>query len=447
MVESNNRAIRKGLKGDRVAICPKYGCYTLERLKPLKLGIFGIRKYPKCKTHKIDLVFVDKFIGDFLKSVNACLYDDSALPPKDLLNMINISNPEMLSSFFHRWIYCSPIGRGGDMVHRYMDSLSRAYIKSLTKRQQKSIQDDISSKKRDKLIILGFKKIEMEFIEFLKKLYEISENSYNIEEIKPFNQKAQVLIQEWLKGFLNTIRPKKLNSEQYTEEFEEEHSIIIKKKEYDKILQARTCMLLLGNSPAEISIKISVFELFMAYREFFEAGLCQNLNLSELNSLEGFKENLKFKSSRIEELKEEIRNIDWEKISSDWIIDYRARYSEPFTRLLLDPKKNSSKDLNPLYRHSKWLGYLYKEKELSYRQIAAICDIDKGTIIYWARKHNIPKKKNTGREWVDKHGYVRVYMPKGYFHPELIPLDRGDGRFIRRKHRLIIENFFLKIPS
>ncbi|MHA2038062.1 MAG: hypothetical protein ACW98X_16625 [Promethearchaeota archaeon] len=447
MVESDIRATRKGLKGDRVAICPKYGCYALEKLKPMKLGIFGIRKYPKCKTHKIHLVFVDEFIGDFLKSVNACLYDDSALPPKDLLNMIKISNPEMLSSFFHRWIYCFPMGRGADMVHRYLDSLSRAYIKSLTRRQKKSIQNEISSKKRDKLIILGFKKIEMEFIEFLKRLYETSENSYNIDDIKPFNQKLQKLIQGWLEDFLNTIRSKKCSIEQYVDDFEEVHSIIMKKKEYDKILQARTCMLLLGNSPVEINIKIPVFELFMAYREFFEAGICQDLNLSELDNIGSFIENFKFKSLKIDELKGEIRNIDWEKISSDWIIDYQARYSEHSTRMLLNPKKNSNKDLNPLYRHSKWLGYLYKEKELSYRQIAEICNVDKGTIIYWAKKHNLPKRKEIGKEWVDKHGYICVYTPKGYFHPELTPLERGDGRYIRRKHRLIMEEFLSSNPK
>ncbi len=447
MVESDNRAIRKGLKGDRVAICPKYGCHTLEKLKPMKIGIFGIHKYPKCKTHKIHLVFVDEFIGDFLKSVNVCLYDDSALPPKELLNLIKKSNPEMLSSFFNRWNYCSPIGRGADMVYRYLDSLSRAYIKSLTKKQQKSIQDGISSKKRDKLIILGFKKIEMEFIDFLKNLHEISEKSYNIDEIKPFNQKTRSLIQEWLKGFITTIRLKKFNIEQYAEEFEEEHSIIMKKKECDKILQAKTCMLLLGNSLTEVSIDFSIFELFMAYREFFEAGICHNLNLSELNNLEGFNDKSKFKSSRIKELKEEIRNIDWKKISSDWIIDYQARYSNPSIKLLLDPRKNCTKALNPLYMHKEWLRYLYKEKKLSYRQIAAICDVDKGTIIYWAKKHNIPKNENIGREWVDKHGYICVYAPKGYFHPELTPLDRGDGRFIRRKHRLIMEEFLSKNPK
>jgi len=451
MISSNIRATRKRLKGDRVAVCPKYGCHTVEKLKPLKFGLFGIQKYPKCKEHKIHLVFADEFIGDFLQSVNACLYDISVLPPKDLLNLIKISCPEILSSFINRWMYCSPIGRGADMVHRYLDSLSRAYIKSLTLRQQKSIKDNLSLKKRDKLIILGFKKIEMEFIEFLKKLYDISENSYDIEEIKHFPQKAKKLIQHWLEAFLNTIGPKNFNSVRPTEECEEENSIFVKKREYDKILQARTCILLLGKSLAEMPMNFSVFELFMAYREFLDAGICQNLKFNEKNHLEDDIEFnnqiLEIKTSRIKEIKEEIRNIEWEKISSDWTIEYRFKYPEPFTKLLLDPKKDCSKDENPLYWHNKWLRYLYEEIELSYRQIAEICGVNKRTISYWAKKHKIPKKENIGREWVDKHGYICAYAPKGYFHPKLTPLDRGEGRFIRRKHQLIMEEFLSKNPE
>ena len=451
MITPDIRASRKWLEGDRVAVCPKYGCHTVEKLKPLKFGLFGINKYPKCKEHKIHLVFADEFIGDFIQSVNACLYNISALPPKNLLNLINLSSPEILSSFIHRWMYCSPIGRGADMVHRYLDSLSRAYIKSLTKRQQKSVKDIVSLKKRDKLIILGFKKIEMEYIEFLKKLYDISENSYNIEKIKRFPQKAKKLIQHWLEGFLDRIGPKNINSVRPTEDYEGENSVIVKKKEYDKILQARTCMVLLGKSLTEMPTNFSIFELFMAYHEFLDAGICQNLKFSEINHLEDDVEFnnqiLENKTSRIKEIKEEIRNIDWEEISLEWIIEYRARNSEPFTKLLLDPKMDCSKDENPLYRHSEWLRYLYKEKDLSYRQIAEICDVDKGTIIYWAKRCNIPKKEYTGREWVDKHGYLCVYTPKGYFHPKLTPLNRGEGRFKRRKHQIIMEEFLSKNPE
>ncbi len=135
MIDKAIQATRKGLKGDRVAVCPEYGCLTVVKLKPLKFGLFGIRKYPKCIEHKIHLVFVDEFIGDFLQSVKACLFDVSVLPPIDLLNLIKESSSGIYTSLFHKWLYCSPIGRGADMVHKYLDSLSRAYIKSLTKKQ------------------------------------------------------------------------------------------------------------------------------------------------------------------------------------------------------------------------------------------------------------------------------------------------------------------------
>lgn len=80
MIDKEKYATRKGLKGDRVAICPKYGCETIKRLKPLKLGLFGFRKYPVCSDHRIPLVFTEEYIGDFLHSINACLFDNSIAP-------------------------------------------------------------------------------------------------------------------------------------------------------------------------------------------------------------------------------------------------------------------------------------------------------------------------------------------------------------------------------
>lgn len=153
------------------------------------------------------------------------------------------------------------------------------------------------------------------------------------------------------------------------------------------------------------------------------------------------------KSKNIEELKQDFNNVDWETISSNWIIKYRARYSEPYTKLLLDPKKDCSRKNNPLYRHVKWLKYLYHIKSLSFRQIAEICGVDKGTIIYWAKKHNIQKREETGKEWVDQYGYIRIYTPKGYFHPEKTPQDRGEGRYIQHKHRIIMEQFLSRNPN
>ena len=448
MVESEIRATRKGLKGDRVAICPKYGCDTIKRLKPMKFGIFGIRKYPKCNVHNTHLVFVEEFIGDFLKSVNACLYDISALPPEDLQKIIKISYPEIYSSFFHRWLYCSPLGRGADNINRYLDSLSKAYLKSLSKKQQKSIRDDISVKKRAKIIVLGFKKIEMEYIEFLKKFYEISENSYNLEKIKTIPSEVNVLIQKWLNGIINAFKPTDISNQENTTV-----TVFSKNKEgYDQILNARTCMLFLGKDPNDLTIRISIFELFMAYRDFLGAGLCKSLNFGEIDSLRGDiidddENDSNFRSDEIEELRNKIRNIDWEKISSDWIIEYQARYSEPLIKLLLNPKKDCSKEVNPLFRQSDWLGYLYNEIALSYRQIAEICNVDKGTIIYWAKKHGIPKREELGKEWIDKRGYINIYAPEGYFHPELTPVDRGEGRYKLMKHRYVIEKFLLQHPK
>jgi predicted transcriptional regulator/5-methylcytosine-specific restriction endonuclease McrA len=270
MIEYENQATRKGLESDKAAVCPHFGCVTLKRLKPLKLGILGFKKYPICKEHKIPLVFVEEFIGDFLESVHACLFDKSIAPPKELLKLIKNKYPEHLSSVYHKWMFCSSIGRGAKIVPAYMNSLSRAYINSLNKRQKKSIKDNSYIKKRDKLILLGLKKIELEYVDFLKKLYDTNENLYNREKIKSLPQRVKYLIQDWLNNFLKTINLKSFCSN----EIKEQHSIKMKKTIYDKILCARTCMLLLGRTLSEFSLEISAFELFAAYREFLDRGLC-----------------------------------------------------------------------------------------------------------------------------------------------------------------------------
>ena len=270
MINSENQATRKGLDSDRVAVCPKFGCETVNRLKPLKLGIFGFKKYPICKVHKIPLVFIDEYVGDFLQSVHACLFDRSLIPPKELLDIIRIQYPENLLSLFHSWMYCSVMGRGAKEIPSYMDSLSKAYIKSLNNRQEKSLHENSYKKKRVKLILLGFKKVEIEYIEFLKKFYDKHQILYDKEKIKPFPLRVKLLIQDWLINYLKTIDLKNFCSN----EIDEQHSIKIKKTICDQILRARTCMLLLGLSTSKFSIEISVFELFAAYHEFLEDGLC-----------------------------------------------------------------------------------------------------------------------------------------------------------------------------
>lgn len=142
MMKGARQASRKVVDEDRIAVCPHFGCMHLKKVKPLKFGVLGFRKYPKCSKHKIPLVFVDEFIGNFLYAVNACLFDRASLPPEGLLRLIKTKIPNDLKSFINGWMYCIPIGRGTQIISQYMDGLSRGYIKLLSRKQQKMLQGD-----------------------------------------------------------------------------------------------------------------------------------------------------------------------------------------------------------------------------------------------------------------------------------------------------------------
>ena len=116
-----NIAGRKHLKGDRIAICPDFKCSHVERVKPLVLGIFGRRRYPTCPKDNFHLVFMDEFVGNFIKAINACLYDISSLPPNEMVNYIKLNIPADLKPFIHGWIYGAPIARGAEICSQYLD--------------------------------------------------------------------------------------------------------------------------------------------------------------------------------------------------------------------------------------------------------------------------------------------------------------------------------------
>lgn len=149
----------------------------------------------------------------------------------------------------------------------------------------------------------------------------------------------------------------------------------------------------------------------------------------------------------LERIKEYIKKkIDWDSISDDWKINYQPRYSAEFQIINLNPKQNCSKN-NPLYTNKKWLEHLYINLELSERKIAKICGVDKSTIGRWLIKHEIPKRIGTGR-WIEKRsGHVLLYMPKDYNHPKLKPLDRGEGRFVRPEHVVVMEKYLSEHPE
>ena len=283
MIKKEGQVSRKTVKEDRIAICPQFGCTHLKKVKPLKFGFLGFRKYPKCSKHKFPLVFVDEFIGNFLHAVNACLFDTSSLPPEDLISLIKTCAPESLKSFVNGWMYCNPIGRGAQIVSNYMDGLSRGYMKLLSRKQKKALQNEKRSKNRYQMLRKGLEKIAEEYTTFLQELREKSDTFYDPIKLHPLSDEVRKLLKIWLKGHLNEIR--KISRKYRSESPTENEPLPVFKEVYDKILHAGTCTLLLGKFPAIIAKGVSPFELFSAYYEFLKAGLCRELKRVDVKSL------------------------------------------------------------------------------------------------------------------------------------------------------------------
>ena len=197
---------RKVLQEERIAICSQFGCNYIKKVKPLKFKIFGFRKYPKCSNHHISLVFIDEFVGKFITGVNACLFDISSLPPKQLLNLIKHSAPEEMSLFVNAWMYSSPIGRGAEIVSKYFDGLSRGYIKTLSRKQRTALLSESTKKNRYKILHQGLKKLVDDYTLFLRELRDKSGALYEPKKLIQFSRTAQNIIENWMKNHLNTIQ-------------------------------------------------------------------------------------------------------------------------------------------------------------------------------------------------------------------------------------------------
>lgn len=283
MIEKYSNVNRKELQQERIAICPNFECTYIKKVKPLIFGIIGFRKYPTCSKHKIPLVFVDEYIGNFLRAVNACLFDHSSIPPRQILNLFKKEAPKSLRSFFQAYLYSAPIGRGALIVPRYMDGLSRTYLKLLSNRQKKLITSESDNKYE--MLRSGFKEIEKQYAQFLEKLRTKSEELYNLREIKSFSTKELTLIKTWLNNHLIEIQEYLSKGNKMNENSENIQSLSLLKATYDKILHADTCLLLLGKEPTILSKRISPFELYFAYQHFLDAGLCKELTKTDVLSL------------------------------------------------------------------------------------------------------------------------------------------------------------------
>ncbi len=272
---------RKLLKEERIAICSHFGCGTIKKVKPLKFGSLGFRKYPKCSKHKLSLIFVDEFIDQFISSVSSCLFDISSLPPKDLLNCISKDFPEEIKLFINVWMYCSPIGRGAQVVSRYLDGLSKGYIKLLSRKQRKAIQGSKQSKNSYNMLRQGLKKIAEEYTLFLQELRTRSHDYCDPSKVQPLSKKIDDIIKSWR-------NKQTINCRKITAKADDLNDISILKKKYDTILNLRTASLIIGKPPKE---NLSAFELFSAYFEFLDEGLCSKLRKETIQRMLDNQEN------------------------------------------------------------------------------------------------------------------------------------------------------------
>ena len=164
-----------------------------------------------------------------------------------------------------------------------MDGLSKSYMKVLSKKQRKALQNNKSIKKSYETLHLGLKKIAKEYTDFLQNLRTKSVIFNNLEDLQHLSKNMRKLIQTWLKGHINTINLP--NNKKNNDSLVVDKSLSEVKEEYDKILHTGTCIVLLGKSPEIVTKGISAFEIFSAYHEFLEAGLCKELKKEDIDRI------------------------------------------------------------------------------------------------------------------------------------------------------------------
>ena len=419
---------RKVVGEDRIAICPQFGCDYIKRVKPLNFGFLGFGKYPKCKRHHLPLVYIDERIEDFVDGALACLFDKAGLPPNDLLELVSSHYHDELDPFVHGWVYCVTTGRGAPIVSRYLDSISKAYMKNLNRKQVKAIMKDGNKKDADKYqtVKKGMKKITAQYTRLLKHLRAHSEVLVDDKNLKSLSRKLRNDLDKWQKGIIRDHLGKKSpeNSNRMTIE-EVKHY-------YDQILNVSTCRILLGKKTEFKKVKITAFDRFSVYMEFFSEGITEKYTKSDIKGLyldikinpikqdsikkmkthDNFERNMSLKR-----IKEYLRNIDWKSLTNDWIVSHREHHTYPYEKILLDPHKDPSTE-NPLWLHEIWLKRVYADENYLFSDslIARITGISRITVRKYRLKFNISysyynttQKPILSKELIEKREKIRNF--------------------------------------
>lgn len=289
-MKSYTKVSRKTIEEDRISICPNFGCKYMKRIKPLKFRFIGFGKYPKCKKHHIPMVYVDEMIGDFVDAALACFFDKAGLPPKELIENVKSNFPQELELFVKGWVYCITVGRGAPVISKFMDSISNAYLKQLTKKQIKSLKKENYSRPNlvNEAIKNGMDEIAIQYTRILKHLRAHSEIFNEYLKLESLSKDLRKYLNDWQKFGINHKELIKISDCEMT--------LKEIKCMYDKILNIGTCRCLLGLNPESNQIekaKINAFDRFSAYGDFFSEGLTEKFKKSDIKKLYKNEDNYK----------------------------------------------------------------------------------------------------------------------------------------------------------
>jgi hypothetical protein len=386
------------------------------RVKPLKFGFFGFGKYPKCKTHHVPLVYVDERIEEFVDGALACLFDKAGLPSSELISMVASKYSEEMNIFIHGWVYCITIGRGAPIISRYLDSISKAYLKKLNRKQAKVLKKGELGKHAGKYQTLedGLKTITTQYARVLKHLRVHSEVLVDAKSLKSLSSGLRQDLKKWQEGIIKEFLSKNPFEKGCMKD------LIKTKRYYDHVLNVSTCRCLIGMDSEIKKLKVTAFDRFSAYEDFHSEGITEKFSKSDLKKLEmsmrlnnpfhnnGIKlennryvsllnSNKKKDKMNLFETDEKIKNylkeeIDWNPDLEFWTIENKINQYRT-EKIILNPWADVS-ELNPLYCHRDWMKKVVEDKALNLTdsKLAKICGITERRLINWRNTiHGIKK--------------------------------------------------------
>ncbi len=153
----------------------------------------------------------------------------------------------------------------------------------------------------------------------------------------------------------------------------------------------------------------------------------------------------------IDEIKKEIKTMDWDKNPNDWTVWKNSnQYGE--VRMTVDPYQDCSKE-NPLYRNKFWVETIVKEKlyNLTDPRLAKVSGISVSTTYKWRwNHHKIPTyyerwgKYRTITRSQSAGDRIWIKVPKDYGNPFAKKFSRQN---IMREHRYVMEKYLAKHPE